>query len=500
VTLSQGLHSIEVQYFNHHVGGALDVKWAGPGVSEASIPTTAFFHTEPGQPGNNFVKLDSTIEDLTAGSAYEIYSDPADAALPNSIHLATYFWDANATVTSGACKSIVAQSPKAALPVPGTNSDAGFEACWVPIMVGRNRPTEAPKHSNGTNATGTFTRNLVCGADSWASSGEVGADCRWKPRSGTTRTLNPTAFRAAEAVVGLPSRLENGTLYDLPDWGKCAITYPKQNLLRGVPQPISCSTTGHTHGQCDGNTVALSWDPHHETYFFTDAILCPGGNCPLGTDTGPLSSGRAPKNRSRTVGAVVVGSYYFGNNLFVGQPHTFGSVWPVNLAKNSRNQMVRTNFDLRRFPRATIVVDGNLEISPGGAGDFWFGPGIRTGSWPSRANLSDAERRRASSRFPSIIAGGRVTLGPRVRRVAGTIWAGDTFEWKSNAWTESWSGTAFVGDSIVLDGELHGRGNVSFTGTGRFYWNYRNLLKDEDDGTLAELDYVTPPLRAPSGE
>jgi hypothetical protein len=164
----------------------------------------------------------------------------------------------------------------------------------------------------------------------------------------------------------------------------------------------------------------MSWDPWHETYFFTDAVFCPGGGCPVGTgNSGIPSSGTAPKNNSRSVSAVVVGSYFFGNDLFVGQPHTFGNGWPINLALNTRNNMVRTNFNINRFPRATSVVDGNLDISPGGTGDFWFAPGVRSGSWPNRTTITDAERRRASSRYPSIIAGGKVTLGARVRRVAG---------------------------------------------------------------------------------
>jgi hypothetical protein len=468
-----------------------------------------------------------------ASSVYEIYSDPADAGLTNTIHLAVYAWDANATHDGRTCRDIADQNPKAALPVPDITSrtdaafrDSGFEACWVPITVGRNQPLATLKHSDNSNVPSTqvFNRKLVCLADTWGAN-EVGADCRWRPKSGS-RTLNPENFRAAEKVVGLPVRLNGLTSYPLPDWSQCAVSYPKQNTTRGVPQPVSCMTTptcstdancgsGDTcnankrctrgAGICNGSTVAMSWDPWNETYFFTDAVLCPSGVCPAGTTSSTVAStGTAPKNNSRTVGAAVVGSYFFGNNLSVGQPHTFGFGWPINVMNNSSNRMVRTNFDIRRFLRATIVVDGNLSLSPSvpPTGDFWLAPGVQSGSWPARKNLTDAERRRASSRFPSIIAGGDVTLGPRVRRVAGTIWSGGTLNWRSLPWAGNPSGAnkVYAGDSVVLDGELHSRGNVSFTGNGRFYWNYRNLLKPDDDGSLAELDYVTPPLRSPSGE
>lgn len=545
ITLAKGYHAIEVQYFNGAGAGTLGVFWSGPGlVGEVPIDHPRLFYSPAGS--SSTVLVESAFSPAPdTSSVYEIYSDPADAALTNAIHLAVYAWDANATLDDGrTCNAIADQNPKAALPVPDITSrtdaafrDSGFEACWVPITVGRNQPAATLKHSDGSNvlSTSVFNRKLVCRADTWGAN-EVGADCRWRPNSGN-RALIPDNFRAAEPVVGLPLRLTGTAPYTLPDWSQCAVTYPRQNMAKGVPRPVSCRTTptctkdadcgsGDTcasgrcsrgAGICNGSTVAMSWDPWNETYFFTDAVLCPNGVCPPGVAGSTVAStGTTPKNNSRTVGAAVVGSYFFGNNLSVGQPHTFGFGWPINVMNNSSSRLVRTNFDIRRFLRATIVVDGNLSLSPSvspagctpsstascGLGDFWLAPGVQSGSWPFRTNLADAERRRASSRYPSIIAGGTVTLGPRVRRVAGSIWSGGTTTWRSVSWAGNPSGAnvAYVGDSVVLDGELHSRGTVSFTGGGRFYWNYRNLLKSADDGSLAELDYVTPPLRAPSGE
>jgi hypothetical protein len=428
---------------------------------------------------------------------FEIFSNKADANLPGAINVVAYFWDAKIEDPNGQkCGALPYDPQPLPIPNPYEKSDgpyAGRGQCWVPFIMGRVPPTTAAGyHVDGSNLTCTPSTNWTI--EPAAAKPEVDETCRWRPKEGK-RTLKVSLF--SDPIIALP-RVITGpgvTEYELPSWESCTIAFPGQDLdAKKIPKDMSCKT-GATKwgGSCNGANVAMSWDRRESTYFIGEShcdAFAPGAACPF-----PKQGANFFK--SATVGAVVVGSYYFGNSINVGGAHTFAHTRPANLSETTSGALQRANFALSVFPKATIVVDGNFALASNGAGPFWLGAGTASGSAASRTDAGPE----AFSRYAAVIAGGNVVLGSGVFRSAGSIWAGSNFTWYIAPYS------VFYGPSAVLDGEVHVRRDVNLTGTGgagaafgRFYWNYINPLQDERRGSLLELEYVTPPLRAPSAE
>jgi hypothetical protein len=297
-------------------------------------------------------------------------------------------------------------------------------------------PMPEPNPTDGTGwgqcwlpvVVGDSGSPTVC-EDPWRL-GEVASSCAWTPKPGPRQS---TAFSTGSAPF-LPGGV--AAPYDLPDWGAaCSIDFPNQLSDRCTDPPTDVKV-----GSCDGLLTAMTWYESTGVYFF-----------------GP-----------EKLGAVVPGAYYFGNNLTLTTTEQFASTLTPPATGASP-------LDLSLFPKATIIVDGNLEVT----GRYWFGVGEDTGTGGRRVPSTDSPRR------PSLIVRQAVKLNAGVVRIAGSVWVGENFEWNDTG-------------AHTFDGELHVGNDAKFSGNATYTWNYREQLQSLSASALLEM--VTAPVRAPSSE